>query len=272
MTDKGHAEKPLYRTTELNTFEWCHYAYYLEHIEKSKGMGNFYTCQGSACHVGRKVNLRQKIKSQRDMPLPQVLDAARDEVVRQFSDDFIDRDTPELSGLPKSIAAGKLIDRVVAICQRDYTYFQRHLMPIVVERRRVISLADWPFDISVIFDSIDNMGFINDLKTSQRKWSQARADKEYQPGLYWLAYRAEARTNPKGFKYQILTISEQGNSVRPYIIITHRTDKQIRVVLERVRAMHESIKSGVFPPTHQSNWKCSPRWCRFYRQCKYTDG
>ena len=263
------AEKPIYHQSALSQFEFCSYAYYLQHIDGKRGLGNMFLVRGNGVHAARKVNLRQKVNTYRDIALPLLLDVARDEVNRQVAEGLVDLHCEELEGLGPQAAAGRIIDSTAKLVEVDHRQLQSTIQPQEVEVKKAVVLAQWPFDLAMTLDSIDVDCWITDLKTSRVKWTQEKADAEYQPSVYWLGYRAHYRHDPFGFRHHCLTVT-RGGRISAYPILTSRTDIQILAVLERFAAMHQAIGAGVFPPAHQSTWKCSPKWCQFYRFCKYV--
>jgi len=262
-------EKPTYHTTHLGCFDFCGWAYYLEHIVEERELGNFYTTGGHGVHTARELNLRQKIKSGVDMDLTRMLDCARDEINRRVEEGYVDLQSEQLAGLSKSSAAGRIIDRTVKMVEIDRRNLQSTIQPTEVEVDRKVILTDWPFNIALRFDCLDTENYIDDCKTSKRKWTQEKSDSEYQPSIYTLGFRAYQKKDPTGFRHHCVICTPSGR-VSAYPLITHRDDKQIVAVLERMLVMHESIKAGIFAPAHRSSWKCSPQWCRFYRHCKFV--
>lgn len=258
-----------YHQSGLGRFEFCNWAWYLEEIEGKKGIGNFYSCRGNGTHKARKLNLRQKVVSGIDMPLDEMLDAARDEVNRQVKKGYVDLHTVELEGLNKNAAAGRIIDTTLKLVKVDRQQLQSAIQPVEVEIERTIKLKNWPFDLGMTIDSVDADRFITDCKTSRNKWTQEKADSEYQPSIYILGERVH-RDNPAGFRYHCLSITAKRHIIYAQCLITQRTDAQIISVLERIAAMDKAIKAGIFTPAHQSSWKCSAQWCPWFRMCKFV--
>ncbi len=262
-------EKPVYHVSRLGSFEFCGYAYLLGEIMGRSGLGSFWSCRGSGTHAARKANLRQKVKTGVDLPLESMLDAARDEVNRQVRADVIDLTTGPLAGKSKQSAAGIIIDTTLKIVEVDRRQLQRFLRPLIVEVPMKIKLADWPFDIGLTFDTVDDKERIVDCKTSRTKWKQEKSDAEYQPSVYTLGFRAHYGHDPKGFVHHCLICTKSGR-IYAYPLTTSRNDRAIIAVLNRFSAMHDAITQGVFAPAHQSSWKCSTEWCKFFHECKYT--
>jgi len=261
-------DKPTYRTSALSSFEHCAYAAYLSVIEKRRGRYNLFLARGTAVHKARSANMSQKITSGADMPVADCQDAACDCIRTLAAEDRLDCKSEELSGLSTPNAAGLIIDATVKVVQVDRELLQPRIRPVKVERTRFMSLPDWPFNLSYTPDVEDGNGYMYDCKTTKTTWRQGRADSEYQPSIYSLGYRSEQKTDPKAFVFDVITILKR--SVRGYWLWTHRTDADIRAVLNRFLVMHEAMQAGIFQPAHRGDWKCSRRWCRWYDDCKYV--
>lgn len=264
-------KKPVYRASSLTEYELCGYAWYLNHKEGRRGLGSFYSARGTGHHAARELNLRQKIKTFRDLPLAPMLDAARDKINEIVADDGLNFQTEHLRGLGKKAAAGKIIDATVRMVAIDRENLQSRIQPWEVEVTIRIELPTWPFDLTMRCDSIDADNYITDSKTARMKWTQQRADSEYQPKIYKLGYMAHCKGRRfAGFRYHIITATPKRQRLTAYQLVVNPSIKQIRAVLDRIEMMHKSIEAGVFKPCHRGNWKCSAEYCSFYRECKYV--
>lgn len=269
MPDK--TKKPIYRVSALSKFEFCGYAWSLENNEGRRGLGTFYTARGTGHHKARELNLRQKVKTYKDLPLAPMLDAARDKINEIVADGALDFDTEHLKGLGKKAAAGRIIDETVRLVQIDRANLQSRIQPREVEIEIMIRLPGWPFDIAMRLDSIDADNYVTDAKTSKRKWNQLKAETEYQPKIYKLGHKAHCPGDPfAGFRYHIVTCTPKQHKLSAYELIVNPNEQRIRAVLERFNAMHNSIQAGLFQPCHSGHWKCSAEYCSFYRWCKYV--
>jgi len=263
-------EKPIYHQSTLNQFEYCGWNYYLSVIEQKPRIGSVFTARGSGCHTARKVNLRQKIRSKKNLLLSDCQDAARDYVAKEISDDKIDLKTGELILLSKKRAKANLVDTTVKLVTADYDGLHSKIMPVEVEISKDIELKNWPFNLSGTLDCVDAKSGINDLKITKMVWSQDKADEAYQPAVYSLLYKVHAGKNASSFGYHIVQYSSRTYRTKTYPVITVITDERILSVLRRFNAMHEAIKAGIFPPANSGTWKCSPTWCEQYHNCKYV--
>ncbi len=263
------SERTYYHQSALTSYEFCGYAYSLEQIEKKRGLGSYYSCRGSGVHAARKLNLRQKVKTRKDLDLIILQDVCRDEINEQIQGDKIDMKTEPLKGKSKSAASGLIIDTAVRLVDIDRRHLQSAMQPKEVEVHKDILLKSWPFNLGMTLDSIDEDGYITDCKTSKIKWSQEKADSQYQPAVYTLGHRAHYGRDPKAFRYHCLICTNAG-TLSAYPLITQVSDARILAVLNRFLAMHKAIEAGIFAPAHSGQWNCSPKWCSQYRSCKYA--
>lgn len=262
--------RTVYHQSCLNKFDFCNYAWYLGEVEKKRGLTNMYRCRGHGCHKAREINLKQKVRTGKDLPLNMLQDAARDVIKKQVMGDELDMQGPGVAGKSKKAAAGFIIDSTVKIVRVDLQNLQRHIKPLHVETQRVVKLSAWPFDLQMTIDAIDVNNFIIDLKSAKVRWDLAKANDQYQPKVYKLGYKGTFGTWPPGFKYHILTCTPKKHIVSAYELMVNPSEKEILAVLQRFGSMHRCIQAGIFAPTHQSNWKCSREWCDYYSHCKYV--
>lgn len=262
-------EKKIYGQSKLGNFEFCPYGYYLGNVRNLRERIGFCCCRGRGHHVARKLNLRQKVTTSTDLALNVMQDAARDEINLQFTKDNMNLKDPLLVGLSPNSAAGRVIDSTMRTVEIDRRLLQVHIYPKQVEVERIVQLKDWPFNLKATLDSVDADRWITDAKSSIKKWTQEKADNEYQPSVYILTHRAEYGHDPVGFRYHITVCTKTGR-LYAHTLLTHRTETQIISVLCRIQAMHYAIEKGVFTPTHQSNWKCSVDYCNYHSDCKFV--
>lgn len=254
--------------SDLNLFEFCGECFRLEKIEGKRGRGNFFIARGRGLHRSREHNFRQKILSFVDLPVDDLKDAARDEIVKSVNEDKIAL-VEELAGLGKKGASAKIIRHTLPMVERDRELLMPRVQPWYVEKILKVELPDWPFDLTGKLDVIGTDEFIYDSKTSINKMSQADADDAYQGTHYWLMGRAFLGHNPKGFKYHVLVETKSGKRFA-YELETTRTEKQIYALMLRYERMDKAIKAGIFAPCHRGSWKCSPKWCSQFTNCQFV--
>jgi hypothetical protein len=244
----------------------------LQYLEGKRYFGNYFTCRGSGVHASRKENFRQKIKSRVDLPVEDLLDAARDEINRRFDEGDMDPKDEKLVGKPEKRQRGIIIDDAIPLAKIDRQQLQIQIQPIEVEKTHKVVLSDWPFDIQLTMDSADEGDTITDLKTSSRKWNPDRPHDEYQPAVYALGFKAYFGRPLKRFNYHIVSMTAKLKKCSAQNLPTQVPDSRVLAVLKRFGAMHKAIEAGIFNPCEPRHWKCSQKWCGFWHECKYVDG
>jgi len=260
-------EKPVYHQSHLKKFELCAYGYYLDVIEKRRGLGNFWTARGNGVDAARNLDLQQKITTGQDLPVDELCDAARDDVRRRVMEDELDAKDPQLEGLGKQAAAARIIDTTVPLVRLDRRQFLPAIQPAHVQQFFELNLPDYPFDVAGTLDTLTADAVLIDLKTTRARWNEQKVAAGYQPALYTLGVRTALGVEPRWFEYQILIATK---TLRTQRIVVAVTEAMIVSVIRRFEVMHQAITAGVFPPADRGSWKCSPTWCRHYRHCKYV--
>lgn len=260
-------DKLIHHQSDLNLFEACGHCYLLERIEKKPRNFNFYLARGRGAHKSREVNFRQKITSGEDLDFDILADACRDEIVSAAEKSEILL-AGDFEGKSRKGAVDFVLNHTLPLIRLDRQLLMPSIQPEFVEQFIEVNLPGWPFNLAGKIDVIPVGRVIVDTKTSKMKWTQEKADKEYQPSHYWLLGRAFLGAEPTKFRYDILT--ETGKKIYAYTINTMRTEKDIITLLRRYTAMDASIKAGVFNPCHRGHWRCSAKWCSQYQNCKYV--
>lgn len=262
--------KPTYSPSALTSFEFCGYAYYIERVLKQRPLSNFSLVRGSAVHAARERNLEQKIETDADAPLGDMLDAARDYINQEFEEEKVELAAEPFEGKRAKAAAGYTIDETLPLVGLDLSAHQRDIHPLLVEHAITIAVDGFPeFDITMRLDCIERNGVVNDLKTGARVRSMDWAVTQYQPPLYLLGARLDVSDAIRWFRYDFVVKTKNGARKTGSIPVSYN-EEALRSVLRRFRAMHTAIEHGVFLPTNQGNWKCSPAYCGHYRRCKYA--
>lgn len=260
-------EKRVFHQSSLTTFEFCKYRFAMEEFGGKKQSYDYGLLRGKGCHKARDENFEQKIDSRVDMSAEDLCDVCVEEVRSVLKNNEV-RFIDELEGLSKVGVLDKLAKKTKPLIHLDRKLLMPSIQPAYTEKYICVELPDYPFDIAGILDTICEDGLLVDEKTSKRKWTQERVDDTYQATHYWLMGRVFLGREPKGFAYDILEETKKGN--RAYRLITSRSELQIKSLLERYRAMYETIELGNYPPCHNSCWWCSERFCPLWLECKYV--
>ena len=260
-------DKPDYSWSALKTFTLCAHSYYLQYIAGRVCRGNYFTLRGQGVHKAREANFLQKIKSGIDLPVDDCLDAVRDEIADKISTDQIDLHCEQLDGMGKAAAGNKILNDTVPLVTRDHKALYHKTQPRHIEQQIPIELPDEPFDLFGIVDLIDDKYRVGDAKVSKKRLSAEQVASDMQMTIYWLLATTFLRRNvPSGYFDLIYT----GRPISAQRFPWQRNHNDVKKVLARFRTMHASIQAGNFPPADPGHWKCNPKWCAFYDECKYT--
>lgn len=218
--------------------------------------------RGTSLHYANEVNLRQKVKTKKDLPLSDLKDAARDKFIRTLEKGvFLPKNqqgekTNLLNeGLNQSIQLTSLYRREVA----------PEINPIEVERSFLIDIGlDLP-----IAGRIDHeqTAKVDDLKTTTRSWSPARIYKEIQPVFYSIAHQYEFGERPL-FRYHIMVALKR----QPKHQLQSRTctDNDYHALVSRIESFLKMLQAGIFLPAEIGAWVCDPKWCGYFTTCRYV--
>jgi hypothetical protein len=218
--------------------------------------------RGTGVHKANEVNLKQKIVSQKDLPLSDMQDAARDGFVNAF------RNGVYLTGEDVS-KKETIINDALNDCIRCTGIYANevapHIEPVEVEV---------PFEVDIglslvmkgRIDYSDN-NEVNDLKTSKKSWSDGQIEKEIQPIFYSMAHEKQKGTRPV-FNYHILVPLKTKDKYMHQSITP--TDAMYAGLVMKMRMFCKMIESGTFLPANPSSWWCCEKWCGYYKTCIYV--
>jgi hypothetical protein len=189
------------------------------------------------------------------------MDAAAEKYEQKISNGvFIPRDLR--AEAVKHIAHGK--DIAVALTRVYREVFAPTIQPSHVEERVEVDVEGLHVPLLGILDCLSVDGRLSDLKTSKRKWNQARADQELQPTLYRELVRKLTGEYPAEMSFDVLVASKRLAAQR---IVTQRTDDDFEMLVRRAKLMLDQIKAGIFHPAAPGAWICSSKWCGYWWTC-----
>ncbi len=208
---------------------------------------------GSAYHKGLEVNFKQKVKTEKDLPLDVVRDAFSTEWERRLRYDdvqFIDGAKP-----------GKVKDGGIKLVSEYHTNVAPSVQPFMVEEPFTIQAGG--SELKGIID-LATSGAIIDHKTAARPWTQERADSDLQATCYLLAMH-DMGVPIDSFEFHV-GISEPEPDVAK--LRTRRSKAEFDWYLQLLGQVTKVIQSGVFLPAMPGSYVCSERWCGYYSICK----
>ena len=224
--------------------------------------------RGTGVHKVNEVNLKQKVKSKKDLPLDDMKDAARDGFVYAFRNGVY---------IPKKNrpAKNKLLNDGLNDTIRCTEIYQEK----VAEEIHPISIEE-PFELDVGLELklAGTMDYqeepkVGDLKTSSSKWAADREKKEIQPILYSYVHEKTRGIRPE-FKYHVL-IARRGKDGQPTSTdyqpsIVNPSDSDYEALFAKMRMFIKMLNTGTFIPANPTSWWCSEDWCGYWYTCPYV--
>ena len=150
--------------------------------------------------------------------------------------------------------------------------FLNGIVPMIDDNGPVIEkkITLWVPGVSVpiigYIDLITQDGVPCDFKTSGKAWWAAKAHDQLQPSFYLAALNQMRQSTQGGkFRYYIFTKTKKP---KIQIINTERTFNHLLWLMMLIVDVWHGIQAGVFPPTGPGSWKCSAKFCEFWKMCR----
>jgi len=220
---------------------------------------------GISTHKSVEHNLTSKINTGELLPLEEIKDIARDDVATRWKDGVA---LTKEESKQKRKTKGSCIDTAVSLSELHAVGLAPTLNPKAVERKWVVTLDGFPFDLSGAWDVEEKGNIIRDTKTSAKSPSQGDADSSEQLTMYSLAMKVCDNKEPKA-----LFLDHLVKTKTPKIVTlkTRRTAKHRLVLLRRIEIAAEVISKGAFVPANPMDWRCSPKFCGYWNTCKFAN-
>lgn len=249
-------EKKYLSATQISMFLRCPEQYRFRYLEGQKVAPSGAMMQSKVWHRTVEENYRQKIASNKDLPLADMKEfyaAHYEETLKTENVAFEADENP-----------GKLKDQGVAITAVHHRLIAPKVRPQLVEEKFVIGLGEeFPYDLMGIWDLVDKDGVIADNKAYSRTPSQEDVDKDIQLGIYSLGYRVSRGQIEKGIRLDTVIKTKEPKTVQ---IHTTRTNDDCRFLLGLIEQVAKAIQTGIFYP-NPNGWHCSPTRCGYWSQC-----
>jgi hypothetical protein len=221
--------------------------------------------RGSATHKADQINHEQKLHTQADLPVDDLLDAARDHYVKLVQDEgvFIPKD--QVAEKDQLLAKG--LDAAVRLTKLYREALAPAILPILVEEKMTLDAGlDLPLQ-----GTIDVLTFgpgLPDLKTAEKSKGPKEADHSLQLTFYaGLVAHQTGRWRAK-ISLEILV-----NHREPKLQsqLTNRGPEDWTNLLLRIHLMLSQIHIGLFPPCDPGAWSCSPPMVRLFLDLQILD-
>ena len=248
----------------MNMFSGCAAAYYQRYICGIKTPPGVALLIGTGLHGGAELNLRQKIETRQDLPLSDVKDAAATAFESRLAEDgvFMTKEEKEISDQ----LLGEAKDKTVQMVGVFHKSASPMIQPVAVEEEVSFTRENLP-DVVFhgILDVIEENDDVLDIKSSKARWPDAKAENEIQPSFY-LPGAQELGKKPKNFVYHVIT---KAKTPVHQVVTTTRDESDLIALEQRARVMMACISAGLFPPCEPDHWRCSPKWCGYFMNCKF---
>lgn len=248
--------RPIYRQSEINDFLKCGLKWTFKHVDKIKMPSRHQLTVGGSVDKGVTHNLIQKIKSEKDLPLNEVLDVYSTEFeVRRPDTDFMDEDP------------GALKDMGAHLVEVHHKYLAPKLIPETVQENFAIE-TDAGYDLTGTIDLVEKTEIIVDHKTAKAFYAEDAVSKAIQPAMYDFAYEALRNKKSKGFRYDVIKKPTKTKSAEIQQISAQILDSDRQWLFQTIGNMHKAVQAGVALPAPEGAWWCSEKWCEFWHICK----
>ena len=219
---------------------------------------------GSAYHDALATNFMQKIQSEQDLPVSDVLDAFSTSWDRQLSrrvveDDGEQREFEALGtdGEGEAEDTGDAKDGGVKLVRTYHYDMAPTVQPASVEKSLEIKIGDLKLVGRLDLETIT--GKVIDHKTSARSKSQAEMDLEFQPFAYGLLNRG-----PVDFDFHVAVKTKKP---KIQVIQTPKTTREVIWFLRLAQQVSKAMHTGIYPP-NPTGWWCNEKYCGYHSMCK----
>ena len=135
----------------------------------------------------------------------------------------------------------------------------------MIERKVTLEIPEIDVPVIGYIDIILSDGTPADFKTASKAWTQEKAEAELQPVFYLAAMGQCGMPVNWNFKHLVMV----KNKVPKFQTFEHhhKPDELFRLV-GKIQSVWRSIDSGNFLPAAPGSWKCSPKYCDYWKLCQ----
>ena len=259
--NESQPNKPHLSASGLGLFNQCPEAYRRRYIEGEKSKPNLNMTKGKAFHKAVELNMTEKIKTGKELPLVDMADACRDEM----SDGLNDSDDNDDAGYEAT-------DVILNVEQHLKTQSPDY-QPTAVEIPFRIELDSCGHDYVGFIDMVGTLvesgdPVIVDWKTSKKKPIKNAQHDSVQLTGYYASQAAELGTNIE-VRLDYITSNKKGRL--RHVQSTRRDADDVAALAQRIDIASKTIEAGLFPPASASGWWCGASWCQYHSTCKFVN-
>jgi len=258
-------KKPQLHVSGLETLSRCGEQFRRRYIENEKRPPGIAAIVGTSTHRSIEKNLKSKMTSGNLLSIEEIKDTARDALEKNWTSGVMLNDKDVKIGIKKCKA--EAIDKAVRLSTLHAEKNAPGIMPTHLERKWMIEIPNYPFDLVGQIDIQEGGLILRDTKTSGKTPAKTVADDSLQLTAYALAIKIIDGKAPEKVQLDYLIDTKEPSSQS---FPSTRDDEDFRVLLNRIERAIEIIQKGAFQPANQTDWVCNPKWCGWYSVCKFS--
>lgn len=257
------ASKPQLHATSLNMK--CMEAFRRRYVENEIIPPGIAAIVGTATDKSVTKNLGHKIETKTLLSLEEVADTARDGLNQAWEGGV--RLDPEDAAKGIKVAKGDAVDKAVRLSILHAKAKAPVLQPTAVQRKWMLELNGYPFDLVGTMDIQEGAESIRDTKTSGKTPQEDVAQRSIQLATYSMAAWKIDGAAPKK-TYLDYLIDNKTPVAKTFE--AEKTVDDYQKVLNRVEVFASALEKGVFVPVEPEHWCCSARFCGYWDSCRYA--
>lgn len=239
--------------SQIDTYMRCPASYYYRYVRGLIIPPKAAMTRGSAVHSGIEFNYRQKMETEKDLPLAEVQEYTAAVFEEKAEETDFEGEDP-----------GKVKDETIDLVTVYHKEIAPEVQPRAVEERIEIAFEGADYTLVAILDLEDQNRMIRDTKTAGRTPGEKDIENHMlQLAAYSLAYRTTKGEEESGVGLDYLV-----NTKTPKVMKFRReiTEEQRQSFLKIMDAVANAIAGEHFWPNRKNNL-CSPKHCGFWDIC-----
>jgi ferredoxin-fold anticodon binding domain-containing protein len=253
-------EKILLRTSQVTTFLSCSAKYAFQYVDKVQTAKPFVFAFGTSLHSAFKKNYGQKIESQTDLPV--------DEVIQEFSD-TLEKETEDVDKI-ELLSEPEAKDVGVAMVRNYQNRISPGVQPLYVETPLSATWKGYDVGITGTPDLLTDKLILKDYKSSKKKYAEPKMSHRIQGTSYKMLFNAKFQQDGSEQRVGDVEFDLFIKSKNPEIV-TQKIELDQKLVLNIYQSVGQAIAAGVAIPNRES-FLCTVRFCQFSRICEAKYG
>jgi len=245
-------------TSKINTYIMCQAKHYFCYIEKIKAPSRSALLKGIAFHSAVETNYAQKIETEKDLPVSDVLDV--------FGSQF-DAGVPDTQFFEDE-KIGEIKDSGYGLLKAYQGVIAPKVQPAQVEMLFELKLVDSDEVFSGRIDLITNENIIRDQKTKKARPSAIENDHHLAMTGYSIGYLVEHQEKPKGVMIDYIVDKKTPECISYEDVIE---DSDVELLLSLIGRYQHAIKLGLDMP-NRGHFLCNRRYCSYADLCEQRYG